>query len=254
MKVLSLLSVLISFVNLPIAKTNNIEWYARVLDTNIYLYQSPLDIIENNVYFIIEPTYFVKLLADENALFYKAEYANIFGYIKKSEVQVVKTKPKTPFLATNFRVFSSSSQQLRSSPDISVGSVNIITHIPIYCKDFVYLGKIYGEPAVIDRTNIWYYCKYSADKEYYGYIYSDGCDQLNIMKNNESVEYIDKPNFNLEVNTNLAIVEPDSYQFKILIAVICVPVAIFLFMIIKSNIILKLKKEKAKEVKPFFDL
>ena len=258
MKILSLLSVVLLSNIIPVNKTSSyVEWYGQVLEQNVYLYRTPNDIIQDNVYFMVEPTYFVKLTESANSLFYKAEYLDLSCYVKKSEVQVVKDKPATPYLDNiNFRIFSSSSQQMRTVPDSSGGSKTQVVYIPLFSKDTQYLGKIYGESAIEGRTNVWYYCKYTLDKDYYGYIYSDGCDQMTtINKNTGTYEYFEAPDFSLKINNEeLAVIEETSDEFKYVIILVSVPVALFLIMIIRSSIILKSnKKERAKEVKVFLD-
>ena len=97
MKVLSLLSIVLLSNIIPINQPKtNVEWYGQVLEQDTYLYRTPTNKIENNVYFIIEPTFFVKLIENANNLFYKVEYLDISGYVKKNEVQVVKNKPSNP--------------------------------------------------------------------------------------------------------------------------------------------------------------
>lgn len=255
MKILSILSVILSSLVVPTSQNiQYVEWYAQVLTENVCFYKTAQN--SNDVYFILEPTYFVKLLSDENETFYKAEYLNITGYVKKSEVQVVKNKPATPYLTDiNFRVFLECSQIMRSAPSSSNNQSLQIAFIPIYTNNVQYIGKIKGEEAILERTNIWYYCKYTTDKEYFGYVYSEGCDKLtSIKKNTETCEYIDAPDFTLKIEPDqLTIISSSSFEFKILLIIVSVPVAIFLLMLIRSNIILKIKKEKAKEVKPFFD-
>ena len=240
-----------------ISKSNNVEWYARILDKDIYLYRTPIDTIEDNVYFIIEPTYFVKLTASYDSIFYKAEYLDISGYVKKTEVQVVQSPPNQPFLENiNFRIYGERSQQMRSTPNSNAGSSSQVCYLPYLSKDAIYYGKIYGESVIEGRTNIWYFCKYTSSKSYYGYIYSDGCDQLTPYEiNDEECVYIDFPDFaKRNETTELSIIDPTSKNYGIIIGLICVPVGIFLIMIIKSQVILRLnKKEKSKEVKMFFD-
>ena len=258
MKFISLISAILLSNILPINQTTNkIEWYGQILDQDVYLYQTPNNIIENNVYFILEPTYFVKLIENANSQFYKVEYLDISGYIKKNEVHVVKNTPTNPYLENiNFRIFSSSSQQMRTIPSSSGGSKTQVTYIPLFSKDPIYYGKIYGESAIEGRTNIWYYCKYSYDKNYYGYVYSDGCDQMkSYTKNTEAYEYVSEPNFNLTIEPeNASLINKSSNEYKYLILLISIPVVFFIFMIVRSSSILKSnKKERAKEVKLFHD-
>jgi len=231
------------------------EFYGRIFNSNTYFYSKPTDDI-SNAYFELETTYFVKLIADENTNFYKAQYLDLVGYVKKSDVKVTADTPKTPFLKDiNFRVFAPISQTMRTHPSSSLGSASQVCYIPYLSKDALYYGKIVGESAIVDRTNIWYFCRYFSDKAYYGYIYSDGCDQMpEIKKNNEIVQYIEKPNFNNSSPTaSLAVVQSFDTNYVPIIALVSVPVLIFVIMLVFGKFILKSKKKEAKEIKFFFD-
>ena len=259
MKIFFIISIILSIFPRSLSVETKLKtWYARILDENVCLYKSPVDDISNNTYFILEPTYFVRLIENANSNFYKVQYRDITGYVKKNEVKVILSTPQTPFLEhVNFRIFSQISQFMRSSPTTSEGSSSQVYFLPYYSQDADYYGKIYGESAVVDRTNIWYFCKYTADKEYFGYIYSDGVDKMTKYdKNYEICEYVASPDFSAtdkQETPNLKI-SPNTNKFRILIIIVSIPAIIFVFMIFKSNIILKLqKKERVKEVKPFFD-
>ena len=223
----------------------------------MYLYVNPINRIEDNVFFILQPSYFVELIEDSNTAFYKAKYIDIEGYVKKNEVQVVAYPPQKPYADNiNFRVFNNSSQIMRTIPTSSGGSSTQVCYLPLFTQDVVFYGKIFGESAIPERTNIWYYCKYTLDKAYYGYIYSDGCDLMSeIPINTEECIYINSPDFSQpNQEAELSVIKKNERNYTLIILLISIPVAIFLVMLIKSNIILKLnKKEKAKEVKLFFD-
>lgn len=259
MRVFSIILMLISIFPKPMSITTTPKvWYARIMDENVCFYKSPLNNTTSNIYFILESSYFVKLIDEAGADFYKAEYRDLVGYVKKNEVKTIKSTPNTPYLENvNFRVYSPISQYMRSSPSINDGSSSQVYFLPNYSMDSDYYGKIYGESAIIDRTNVWYFCKYTADKEYFGYIYSDGVDKLtNFPKNNEICEYVAAPDFSMteSVATTKSPILVNSKKFRYLILIVSIPVAIFIFMILKSNIILKLqKKERANEIKPFVD-
>ena len=239
------------------SQASKVQWFARIFDENIYLYKTPINTIENNVYFVLQTSYFVELIEEANNAFYKAKYLDVEGYVKRNEVQVVSTPPNTPYADNiNFRIYNNSSQIMRTIPSATGGSNTQVCFLPLYTQDVQFYGILEGESAVPQRTNIWYYCKYTLDKTYYGYIYSDGCDLLTeIVQNTEECIYIDAPNFNLKNDTEeLAVIKKNERNYTLIIVLISIPVGIFLLMLIKSNIILKLnKKEKAKEVKLFFD-
>lgn len=168
-------------------------YYGRALSSNIYLYSSPLIVDDNsNRIFEIPTTYFVKILKNENDLFYKAEYNSISGYIIKSEFSYVDSTPKNPFAENiSFRVFTPSGVNLRSSPNETLGATNLITTIPFMETNLSFLGNCIGEEAISYKGNIWYYCKFiKNNQDLYGYVYSPFCDMLKtIPQNTENFTY-----------------------------------------------------------------
>ena len=222
--------------------------FARVLFEQVYLYKTaqPND-ATTNVYFELPRTYFVELLSKEND-FYKAKYMDIVGYVKKDSVQAVEKAPANPFLTNiNFRVYAELSEQLRSSPNINQSS-NLIVSIPHLNKSLTYYGKIIGQCLIDGRTNIWYYCKFTSDKEYFGYVYSDFCDEMNpLLANNEDVKYINNPTFEpIKPETNT--IPEDSDFVGILIAILSIPAIIFLFLLLKNTKIISRDRMNNKEI------
>lgn len=231
-------------------------YYARIMYDNVYLYKSPIDVDEySNIYFSLPRTYFVELLENSNSEFYKVNYLNFSGYVKKEYVQTIVGKPNTPYLENqSFRVYSEQSRDMRSEPSTISGSSSQIIYIPLYSRNLTFYGTIEGERLVDGRTNIWYYCKYSADKDYYGYVYSDFCDEFKLSEiplNNEQVSYTSEPSFgeNNEINTSLPI---ENKTTAIVIAILTVPALIFVFMILKGGHLIS-KKENQKQNKEIKD-
>lgn len=209
--------------------------YAQVVQTGCYLYKNPLDNTNYlNVYFMLEQSYFVQLLSDYDNDFYKAKYMDVIGYVKKSQVQCVQGVPKNPYLNNiSFRVYSSDSRGLYDKPYLNTNNPTLKLYLPLYCEDLIYYGKIYGESAIEERTNIWYYCKYTVTNEC-GYVYSDACDKMdNIIKNSEKLPYINAPQWNGLAISNQQLIQVDSKPFKISIALICIPFVIFVILLIK---------------------
>lgn len=238
MKVFLLLTI---FSIVPICPTNYTPtiWYGRVFDSNVYFYSLPQD---NSEQFIIEPSYFVQLTADFNSTFYKAKYMNIEGFVKKKDVQVTSNKIAKPFLENvYFRVYLSQSQTMYSSPNTHS---NIIKEIPLYTKNVCYLGSIIGETVIKERSNEWYYCKYTLDKTYYGYVYSEGIDQMSkINKNTEECEYVEYADFSIQ-NNQLTVIPQDSNSYNLVVIFVILAVGVFVIMIIKGKSILENKKNK----------
>ena len=231
---------------------NNITYYAQILFEQVYIYKSPVsDNSISNIYFEIPKTYFVELLDNANEDFYLAKYINITGYVKKESVQAVKNTPSSPFLNNlNFRVYADLSRNIRSEPNSSSNTSNVIASVPLYCRNLTFYGKITGESLIEGRTNTWYYCKYSADKDYYGYIYSDFCDELptSLPINLEEVSFVENPTFTIETEAKNS-VDLNSNTTAIIIGIITVPALIFVFMIIKNKTILNSKLNK--EIKEY---
>ena len=148
----------------------------------------------------------------------------------------------------SFRVYAELSRDLRTEANTSSTSSQV-TYIPLYSRNLTYYGKVKGECLIDGRTDVWYYCKYSAEKEYFGYVYSDFCDELTqIIDNTEQVTYIENPTF-------LYLTEPTSYtipendnRLAIIVGILSVPAIVFLFMIIKGKHILSKTRYKDKEI------
>ena len=235
---------------LPAYATNTQKFYARIMQEGVILYKSPIDVLDTeNVFFELPRTYFVELIDSANQQFFMVNYMSFTGYVKKECVQTIVGTPKKPFLTDiSFRIYAEPSRDMRSEPTTSGGSLSQVTYIPLMSKNLTFIGKITGEELVSGRTDIWYYCKYSADRDYYGYVYSDFCDQLTpILDNTESVTYTSSPVFSTPQQQQTAIPLTDKTT-GIIIAILFVPAGIFAFMILKNKKILKQEKIHSKEV------
>lgn len=224
--------------------------YAQVLQSGCYLYKTPLDNTNyTNTYFILEPTYFVQLLSEYNSEFFKVKYMDVLGYVKKNQVQCVQGTPVTPFLSNvKFRVFGSVSRSMNDKPFLNSNNPVLKEYLPLYCDDLIYYGKIYGESAVEERTNIWYYCKYTVTGET-GYVYSDSCDKMTeIVKNTEKLAYSSSPQWSTTASASPQLVAVNSKPFKAWVIIICIPFAIFAFLLIKLAY-----KRKEKQVETEFN-
>jgi len=247
---LVLINCLISiFQPLKIVQADSTKSYAQILHAGCYLYKSPVDNTSyNNVYFMLENSYFVELLSEHNETFYKAKYLDIVGYVKKSQVQCVQGSPKSPYLHNiSFRVYGDLSRAMYDKPYMNTNNPTLKTYLPLYCENLIYYGIIYGESAVEERTNIWYYCKYTVTNEC-GYVYSDACDKMTtIVPNTEKLPYISTPQWNM-LNISNQLISIDSKPFKISIVLICIPFVIFAFLLLR---IAYTKNQNKKEIDTF---
>ena len=215
---------------------NTPTYFAKIMYEEVYLYKKPIDNDScENIYFTLPKTYYVLLTGNENEMFYQANYLDFCGYVKKESVQAVAGTPNQPYLKNiNFRIYADMSRQLMSEPNISSITSTQIASIPLYARNIKYYGKILGETLIDGRTNIWYFCKYTADKDYYGYVYSDFCDEIPnpLPMNTENFTFIHNPNFELNVTTSQTIPIKD-HSVKIIVFILCIPALIVAFMIIK---------------------
>lgn len=229
--------------------SENQTYYAKILFEQVYLYKSPINKNDTeNIYFELPKSYFVELLSKHED-FYEARYLNIIGYVKKDSVQAVSNTPINPFLTNiSFRVYAEMSENLYSSPTTQTSTSNLITKIPHLTKNITYYGKVQGECLIEGRTNIWYYCKYTSTQDFYGYIYSDFCDEMpQILPNTEEVTFITNPTFEVKKPTTNAI-PTSSNAVGIVIVILSIPALIFVFLIMKGTKFLGKDKIKSKEV------
>ncbi len=233
------------------AAGENQTYYARIMQADCKLYISPIEADDyTNVMFTLPKTYFVQLLDNAGKDFFKVKYKNFFGYVKKDKVQTVVGTPQTPYLSDlNFRVYADLSRDMRSCPDTKTGSSNQVIYIPNLSRNLVFYGSIVGEQLISGRTNIWYYCKYTADKDYYGYVYSDFCDELTtpIPTNTEEVEYTLAPSFEEEEQNQNAL-PMENKATGIVIAILSIPACLFVYLLFKSSKISTGKRASKKEV------
>ena len=221
-------------------------YYARILFDQVYFYKSAIDDNSaSNIYFELPKSYFVKL-TNKHGNFYEATYQNLTGYVKKDSVQAVANTPSNPFLNNiTFRVYAEPSEKIYSQPKSTSA---LITQIPPLTKNIQYIGKIDGERLIDGRTNIWYYCKFSADFDYYGYVYSDFCDEMpQIPINNEDLKYISNPTFEI-ASEQVNAIPKDSNLVGIVIGILSIPALVFVLMIMKGTKLISQEKVKRKEI------
>lgn len=184
--------VINSSIDAEQVNTTQTSGYAIIKDNNCYFYRTTNTKSRfSDRFFLLEKSYFVKILENTNDDYYKAEYNGIVGYVQKKDIDFVEEVPLMPYLEDiTFDIYSGSSVCLRTEPTTQNGIGTIITTLPANKKNLSYYGKITGEESINGLGNIWYYCSYktSENKEIFGYIYSPQTLNLSpITENNESV-------------------------------------------------------------------
>lgn len=136
------------------ASTNNVTIFAKI-NTNCYFLKTPTKITEPvNTYFILEESYFVKVISQIHD-FYYVEYLNIKGYVEKEYLTLVNEQIETPYL-NNITFETTQNTYLFSEPKIDenlrIAKINTATTL-------TYIGKIYAQSINDISGNTWYYCK-----------------------------------------------------------------------------------------------
>ena len=124
--------VINSSIDAEQVSTNQTSGYAVIKDNNCYFYRT---INSNSMFsdrfFLLEKSYFVKILENTNNNYYKAEYNGIIGYVQKKDIEFVEEVPLNPFLEDiTFDIYSGSSVSLRTEPTTQNGIGTILTTLP----------------------------------------------------------------------------------------------------------------------------
>lgn len=160
--------------------------YARIVSNGAYFYRNAID--DNNfenIYCVLEKTYFVEIIEKINDDFYMARYFNLMGYVKSQNVLRVSGTPKNPFPSNVSITVANAKCNLRKYPEIND---NVVSVIPANSTSLSYIGKMYGSEAVDYMGNIWYFVEYYG---VYGYIYSNYLYTVSLIHQNteELAEY-----------------------------------------------------------------
>lgn len=214
--------------------------YAKVLSNDCYFKDKPT---EDSRLFLLEQSYFVKVLSDENELYYKVQYLEFEGFVEKSKISFVEEYPNEPYLVgITFDIYDIGNVCMRSSPETLNNDKNILCTIKISTKDLTYYGKCSGEEALEGLGNVWYYCAYQDDygNLFKGYIYSPLTRNLSaITSSNENLTLVNTTNF-LPVDNLLYL---NLSTKNMLIVITAIPTLFVIYLFVKPSKII----EKAKQ-------
>ena len=179
-----------------VASTIETSGYAQINTNDCYLIK---DLQAGSKYFLLEQSYFVKVLQDFDETYLKVAYLDFEGYVEKSKVSFVEEYPDTPFLSgIMFDIYNLGNVCMRSSPKTIDDDSNILCTIPQGKKDLLYYGKISGEEAISGLGNIWYFCAYQDNigNVCKGYVYAPLTTNLStITQSSELVTIVDVATF-----------------------------------------------------------
>ena len=179
-----------------VSTTTCTSGYAKILTNDCYLLECPN---ESSHLFLLEQSYFVKVVEVYDNVYYKIKYLEFEGYIEKSKVGFVEEYPKEPFLTgITFDIYDLANVCMRSTPKTIPTDSNILCTINVSTKDLTYYGKCVGDEAMAGLGNVWYYAAYQDEngKVYKGYIYSPLTRNLSaIASSTENLSLVNVTNF-----------------------------------------------------------
>lgn len=209
--------------------SQNTSGYAKIVTNECYLLKDYQNL--DSKYFLLEPTYFVKVLEETNNKYYKVEYLDFEGYVEKSNINFVEEYPENPYLSgITFDIYSLGNVCLRTSPETLDDDKNILCTIPSGTKNLLYYGKISGEEAIDGLGNIWYYAAFQDEHKnvFKGYIYSPLTNNLSTISNSdENLTFVNISNF-VPLNNILYLNLSTKNLLIVLTAIPCIAVVLLL--------------------------
>ena len=225
--------LIILFPSQPVSAESN--QFARISSEISYLYRTASDseTVENK-WCLLPQTFFVKILTNYNQTHYKVQFADLVGYVKKADMQLVVEVPKNPYpTATTFTIKNSTSCYLRSTPVVKGAISNIVSIIPA-SSEVKFLGKTIGEEAIDLQGTVWYFAQFNNQIGYVYHAYSTTF--LPVQTNTEVVT--------LKLSATSTTLNPlCNASSVLLIVIISIPVVIMLTMLYTPK---KLKQRKVK--------
>lgn len=252
--VLIIISLQLTFLPKFVVAAQQTTFYARVINTNVNLYRSTTGGEEtNNIFFTLPQSYFVEIGYCQDEQFFTAKFADVSGFVKKSDVQCISGIPQMPYPSASFRIFIPEGVEMRSSPTQTEG-LNLVCELNYLETNIRYYGTINGEEAIPHKSSLWYFCKYvKSGNEYFGYVYSAFCDLITpIPANTEFFETIDEPDFSITTSTSTENQTesidslPSATQIIIIVAV-CLPCIIIIYLLFRPTKITAKALEEAEK-------
>lgn len=213
--------------------------YAKVLTNDCYLYKESS---KDNGLFLLEQSYFVKILDANDNVFFKVQYLEFEGYVEKSKVNFVEEFPQEPYLiGITFDIYDIGNVCMRSSPETLQNDSNILCTIKSSTKNLMYYGKCTGEEAISGLGNVWYYSGYEDEHGniFKGYIYAPLTRNLSSISSSlESLTLVSTDNF-LPVDNLLYL---NLSTKNILILITAIPTLFVIYLFVKPSKLIEKEK------------
>lgn len=220
--------------------------YARIETSGVYLYKSANSTGLENAYFELPKSYFVLLVSNIDSNYYKAQYKDVVGYVKKNEVSPVAETPKEPYpKEVKFWVYASDGKEVKSCTFDS-NNPKVLGDVAVM-QELDYYGEMIGDEFIKGRGFTWLYCK---TENFAGYLYKGLCDvSKNFKENQEVVTKISEPFLDKDDSYLYNLVDMSPFLKIVLIMLVTLPCFLLVYLLFKPFNINK-KKDKDKNDKP----
>lgn len=209
------------------SSSSNQNLYGKIITNNANLLKLSVKIEDpSTTYFLLEESYFVKILSKINEEFYYVEYKDLTGYVKSENIVLVNEEIQNPYLENiTFNItkdcFLYKNAQNNAKNQILSLSKN---------QTMTYYGKIFADEINQNSGDVWYYCSLNSDSgKVFGYVHSSFTNNLSpIQQNNEiSTELTSITPVNSILNLNLK-------TQSILIIIVSLPILFLIFLLLKG--------------------
>ena len=231
-KMILIMVGLILISNFPQTAKAESLYYGKIKSESVYFYDE-----QKTQLFLLPYSYFVQVFDVEDE-FYKVNYKDLEGYVKKEDVTLMDGNPNTPFFDGNFVNYATF--DLYEKPNSSSSILESFSEN----QSFDYYGTIIGE-AMSELTDEWFYCSTKINGQTLkGYIYAGVVENKpDLSLNTEMFEEISEEVFT--ATTNGKEFSALSTGTKILLIIsIAVPSVFILYFLIKPT---KMKKQKVEK-------
>lgn len=207
-------------------------YYAKVERSGVYFYTEPND---EKFMFELPQSYFVLLKNNASELFYTATFNDLSGYVKKTDVLPMQGTPSNPYPSASCRIFAPEGLRMYRAPTNSPTDALLL--VPYLANTITYYGRIVGEAAIPNKSNMWYYCKYiNQNQTQKGYLYSVFCDELTeIPLNHETFSIITTELFPESSSNGMKSTGLSDVAKTCIILGVSLPCACVLYLLIKPT-------------------
>jgi len=201
---------------------SSVTVFAKI-NNNCNFLKTPTQIFDySNVYFILEESYFVKVLNVYSNHYY-CEYLNIKGYVEKQNLTLVNENISHPYLL-NITFNTTKTACLYNEPSTKS---NVSFQIE-KGEQLMYIGKILGSEIDNINGNIWYYCTLVKENtNIFGYIHSSFTNNLTPINVNES-------EFSAINTTTSSLLNLNLTTQVVIIICISIPLFFILYLLLKG--------------------